>query len=85
MAEIEKGYNLLQVAEFLGLKVRTVRLWAQSGKIKTACTMVCLCIMLFFLGRCPLWLNSLCIALIVVTTVYSGFEYFRNNYRVFSE
>jgi CDP-diacylglycerol--glycerol-3-phosphate 3-phosphatidyltransferase len=58
---------------------------AQSGKIKTACTMVCLCIMLFFLGRCPLWLNSLCIALIVVTTVYSGFEYFRNNYRVFSE
>lgn len=34
MAEIEKGYNLLQVAEFLGLKVRTVRLWAQSGKIK---------------------------------------------------
>jgi len=58
---------------------------AQSGKIKTACTMVCLCIMLFFLGRCPLWLNTLCIALIVVTTVYSGFEYFRNNYRVFSE
>ena len=58
---------------------------AQSGKIKTACTMVCLCIMLFFLGRCPLWLNNLCIALIVITTVYSGFEYFRNNYRVFSE
>ena len=58
---------------------------AQSGKIKTACTMVCLCIMLFFLGRCPLWLNILCIALIVITTVYSGFEYFRNNYRVFSE
>ena len=58
---------------------------AQSGKIKTARTMVCLCIMLFFLGRCPLWLNNLCIALIVVTTVYSGFEYFRNNYRVFSE
>ena len=58
---------------------------AQSGKIKTACTMVCLCIMLFFLGRCPLWLNTLCIALIVITTVYSGFEYFRNNYRVFSE
>ena len=58
---------------------------AQSGKIKTACTMVCLCIMLFFLGRCPLWLNTLCIALIVITTVYSGFESFRNNYRVFSE
>ena len=58
---------------------------AQSGKIKTACTMVCLCIMLFFLGRCSLWLNTLCIALIVITTVYSGFEYFRNNYRVFSE
>ena len=58
---------------------------AQSGNSKTACTMVCLCIMLFFLGRCPFWLNNLCIALIVITTVYSGFEYFRNNYRVFSE
>ncbi len=34
MAEIEKGYNLLQVAELIGLKVRTVRLWAQTGKIK---------------------------------------------------
>lgn len=31
---IEKGYSLLQVAEFLGLKVRTVRMWAQQGKIK---------------------------------------------------
>ena len=34
MANIEKGYNLLQVAELLGLKVRTVRLWAEQGKIK---------------------------------------------------
>ena len=34
MAEIEKGYNLLQVAELIGLKVRTVRLCAQTGKIK---------------------------------------------------
>lgn len=34
MAEIEKGYNLLQVAELLGLKVRTVRMWAETGKIK---------------------------------------------------
>lgn len=34
MAEIEKGYNLMQVAEALGVKVRTVRSWAVSGKIK---------------------------------------------------
>ena len=33
MAEIEKGYNLMQVAEMLGVKVRTVRGWAQTGKI----------------------------------------------------
>lgn len=31
---IEKGYNLFEVADLLGVKVRTVRLWAQTGKIK---------------------------------------------------
>jgi len=34
MAEIERGYNLLQVADFLGLKVRTVRQWIHDGKLK---------------------------------------------------
>lgn len=31
---IEKGYNLNEVAELLGLKVRTVRQWVVDGKIK---------------------------------------------------
>jgi CDP-diacylglycerol--glycerol-3-phosphate 3-phosphatidyltransferase len=58
---------------------------AQSGKIKTACTMVCVCLMLFFLSRPIPLLNGICIALIVVTTLYSGFEYFKNNIQVFKE
>lgn len=33
---LEKGYNLLEVANLLGVKVRTVRGWAQSGKIKAS-------------------------------------------------
>ena len=55
---------------------------AQSGKFKTACTMVCLCILLFFLHRSPLWINQICTVLIVATTLWSGFEYFQKNYRV---
>lgn len=55
---------------------------AQSGKVKTACTMVCLCIMLFFRNIAPQWIHSICTALIVLTTVYSGFEYFQKNFRV---
>ena len=31
---MEKGYNMKQVSELLGIKVRTVRSWARSGKIK---------------------------------------------------
>lgn len=31
---VEKGYNLNEVAEFLGLKVRTVRQWVKDKKIK---------------------------------------------------
>jgi excisionase family DNA binding protein len=31
---MEKGYSLLQTAEFLGIKVRTVRDWVHKGKIK---------------------------------------------------
>ena len=58
---------------------------AQSGKIKTACTMVCLALMLFFLDRQLPLLNGICTALILVTTLYSGFEYFKNNIQVFKE
>ena len=55
---------------------------AQSGKFKTACTMVCLCILLFLLNRTPGWINLVCTVLIVATTLWSGFEYFQKNFRV---
>ena len=51
-----------------------------SGKVKTASTMVCLCLMLFGI---PEWLNTVCIAVIVITTIYSGIEYFVKNAEVF--
>lgn len=47
-----------------------------SGKVKTASTMVCLVLMLAV--SLP-WLDGLCTAVIVVTTVYSGVEYFLKN------
>ena len=31
---IEKGYNLLQVADLLGIKVRTARAWVRKGILK---------------------------------------------------
>ena len=40
-----------------------------SGKVKTASTMVCICLMLLPI---PAALNAVCVALIVATTVYSG-------------
>ena len=53
---------------------------AWSGKVKTAATMVCLCIMLAVdIGR----LNLVCQAVILVTTLYSGVEYFIKNRDVF--
>ena len=55
-----------------------------SGKIKTASTMVCICLMIFF-GPEPHWLNLVCQAVILVTTVYSGVEYFIKNWDVFRE
>lgn len=30
---MERGYNLIQTAELLGIKVRTVREWVHRGKI----------------------------------------------------
>ena len=53
---------------------------AWSGKIKTFATMICLCIMLVFNYG---WLNLTCSIIILVTTVYSGIEYFVKNGAVF--
>ena len=53
-----------------------------SGKIKTASTMVCICLILFGI---PHWLNLVCQGIILVTTVYSGIEYFAKNGDVFKE
>lgn len=50
-----------------------------SGKVKTASTMIGLYVMMAFptIG----WLNWIVIAVIVVTTVYSGVEYFVQNWK----
>ena len=53
---------------------------AWSGKIKTASTMVCICLILFGI---PHSLNIVCQVVILVTTVYSGVEYFMKNADVF--
>ena len=49
-----------------------------SGKVKTASTMIGLCVMMAF----PQFaiLNWIIIAVVVVTTVYSGVEYFAQNW-----
>lgn len=47
-----------------------------SGKVKTAATMVC--VILMFLPIPPL-LNTLCVWVITLTTLYSGVEYFLKN------
>ena len=47
-----------------------------SGKVKTAATMVCLVVM--FLPVPPV-VDTVCAAVIVVTTLYSGVEYFMKN------
>ena len=47
-----------------------------SGKVKTASTMVCLCLLHF---QVPAVLVTVCVWVIVVTTVYSGIEYFAKN------
>lgn len=53
-----------------------------SGKVKTASTMVCICLILFGI---PTVLNLVCQGVILVTTVYSGIEYFAKNADVFKE
>ncbi len=51
-----------------------------SGKVKTFATMVGLCLMIPFSA---LWLDIAVTAVIVLTTVYSGTEYFIQNRSVF--
>ena len=53
---------------------------AWLGKIKTACTMVGLCIMLVFTSL-PV-LDGIVTAVIVITTLVSGIEYFVKNWDV---
>lgn len=50
-----------------------------SGKIKTACTMTGLCLMLLFPDKV---LDLAVMLVIVVTTLYSGVEYFVKNWDV---
>ena len=49
---------------------------AWSGKVKTFSTMVCLCIMHLPVPSAVDWI---CVAVIAVTTLYSGVEYFVKN------
>lgn len=53
-----------------------------SGKVKTAATMVCVILMLLPL---PDIVNEICTAVIVLTTVYSGVEYFMKNADILAE
>ena len=53
-----------------------------SGKIKTASTMVC--VVLMFLPI-PSVVNTICVWVIVLTTLYSGVEYFVKNRDVLSD
>ena len=53
---------------------------AWSGKIKTASTMVCFCLMML---PVPEFVISVCWIIVVLTTVYSGVEYFIKNADVF--
>ncbi|MBQ8264687.1 MAG: CDP-diacylglycerol--glycerol-3-phosphate 3-phosphatidyltransferase [Clostridia bacterium] len=55
---------------------------AWSGKIKTASTMVCICLMLAFNAA---WLDLVSQLVILLTTLYSGVEYFVKNKDVFAK
>ena len=54
-----------------------------SGKVKTASTMVCICLMLLLPRFVEL--SAICVAVIVLTTIWSGVEYFMKNVDVLSE
>ena len=53
-----------------------------SGKVQTAATMVCVILMLLPL---PAIVNEICTAVIVLTTIYSGVEYFMKNADILAE
>ena len=53
-----------------------------SGKVKTASTMVCIVLML--IPPVAREISSLCVAVIVLTTIFSGVEYFIKNLDVLS-
>ena len=57
----------------------TVSAAGWSGKVKTASTMIGLCLMMALPGI-PV-LNLVVIGVIVITTVYSGGEYFIQNWK----
>ena len=98
MVFVEKGYMpgwalLIVVArEFAVTGLRLIAVdngrviaAAWSGKIKTASTMVGIILMLLIGIPCNvLWLNTLAWIVIVVTTVYSGAEYFYKNRDILS-
>ena len=50
-----------------------------SGKVKTATTMIGLCVLMAFPGF--YWLDRTVMTIIVITTVYSGIEYFIQNWK----
>ena len=50
-----------------------------SGKVKTACTMVGICAQIAFPTLA--WMDMIVVAVIVITTVYSGIEYFVRNWK----
>ena len=50
-----------------------------SGKVKTASTMISLCVWMAFPGIA--WLTWVIVTIIVVTTIYSGIEYFIQNWK----
>jgi CDP-diacylglycerol--glycerol-3-phosphate 3-phosphatidyltransferase len=56
---------------------------AWSGKVKTTCTMIGIGFLLFFTQYT--WLNIFVSAVILITTVYSGVEYFTKNIDVFKD
>ena len=56
----------------------TVIAAGKSGKFKTASTMIGLCVMMAFPGVA--WLSWTVIGIIVATTLYSGVEYFIQNW-----
>ena len=53
-----------------------------SGKVKTASTMVCIVLMLLPIAP---WVNNICVAVIVLATIYSGVEYFMKDLDVLAD